>query len=131
MHWIVFMASLYMYYAPCFVLIEHSMFYETMSVLIDVFIILSYCLLSTLLVLTLTVRELRHQSFIASMSPQIHFGDEEDGHIGLPSWLHFICIMLLALLCWLSTLCVLLYIYICRYIIYIYIYIYIYQNTKL
>ena len=29
----------------------------------------------TLLVLTLTMRELRHWSFIASMSPQSHCGD--------------------------------------------------------
>ena len=40
MHWIVFMASLYMYYVPCFVLVEHSVFRETMSVLIKVFILL-------------------------------------------------------------------------------------------
>ena len=40
---------------------------------------------------------------IAGMSPLSHCGDEEDGIIGLSSWLHFICIQLLAL-CLLSTL---------------------------
>ena len=37
------------------------------------------------LVLTLTMRELRHWPSIAGMSPQSHCGDEEDGRIGLPS----------------------------------------------
>ena len=41
--------------------------------------------LSTLLVLTLAMRELRHWSPIAGMLPQSHCGDEEDGHIGLSS----------------------------------------------
>ena len=34
-HWIVFMTSLYMYYTPCFVLIEHSVCHEPISVLIN------------------------------------------------------------------------------------------------
>ena len=42
-------------------------------------------LLSTLLVLTLTMRELRHWPSIAGMSPQSHCGDEEDGRIELSS----------------------------------------------
>ena len=39
----------------------------------------------SLLVLTLTMRELRHWPSIAGMSPQSHCGDEEDGRIGLSS----------------------------------------------
>ena len=35
--------------------------------------------MSTLLVLALTMRELRHST--AGMSPQSHCGDEEDGHM--------------------------------------------------
>ena len=57
----------------------------------------------SLLVLTLTTRELRHWPSIASMSPQSHCGDEEDGCIILSSQRHCICIMLFAL-CMLSTL---------------------------
>ena len=53
----------------------------------------------------LTMRELRHWSSIAGLSPQNHCGDEEDGRIELSSWRHYICIMLFAL-CMLSTLCV-------------------------
>ena len=34
-HWIVFMTSLYMYYALCFVHIEHSVCHEPIFVLID------------------------------------------------------------------------------------------------
>ena len=41
--------------------------------------------LSTLLALTLAMRELRHWSSIAGMLPQSHCGDEEDGRIGLSS----------------------------------------------
>ena len=43
------------------------------------------CLLSTLLVLTLTMHELRLWLFIAGMSLQSHCGDEEDGRKGLYS----------------------------------------------
>ena len=43
------------------------------------------CLLSTLLVLTLTMRELHCWPSIAGMLAQSHCGDEEDGHIGLSS----------------------------------------------
>ena len=58
-----------------------------------------------MLVLTLTMRELRHWPSIAGMSPQSHCGHEEDGRTGLSSWRHYICIMLFDL-CMLSTLCV-------------------------
>ena len=85
-----------------FVLVEHSVCHGPISVLIDVFRLLAWCLLSTLLVLTLTMRELRHWPSIAGMLLQSHCGDEEYGRIGLSSWLHYICIMLLAL-CLLST----------------------------
>ena len=44
-----------------------------------------FSLLCTLLVLTLTMHELRHWPSIAGMSPQSHCGDEEDGRIGLSS----------------------------------------------
>ena len=44
-----------------------------------------YIYICTLLVLTLTMRELRHWPSIAGMSPQSHCGDEEDGRIGLSS----------------------------------------------
>ena len=73
--------------------------------LINIFTLLAQCLLGTLLVLILTMHELYHWPSIASMSPQSHCGDEEDGRIGLSSWRHYICIMLFAL-CMLSTLCV-------------------------
>ena len=64
-----------------------------------------FAFLSTLLVLALTMRELRHWPSIAGMSLQSHCGDEKDGNIGLSSWRHYICIMLFTL-CMLSTLCV-------------------------
>ena len=50
------------------------------------------CLLTTLLVLTLTMRELRHWPSIANMSLQSHWGDEEAGCSGLTSWQHYIYI---------------------------------------
>ena len=40
-HWIVFMASLYMYYALYFVVVEHSLCHELISVLINVFMLLA------------------------------------------------------------------------------------------
>ena len=52
------------------------------------FMLLAQCLLSTLLVLTLTMRELRHWPSIAGMSPQSHCGDEEDGRMGALDCLH-------------------------------------------
>ena len=64
-------------YAPCLVLVEHSVGSNTNNA---------------------------WTPQLASMSLQSHCGDEEDGSIGLSSWLHYICIMLLAL-CLLSTLC--------------------------
>ena len=88
-HWIVFMASLYMYNALCFVYIEHSVCHEPISVSINIYTPLAQCLLSTLLVLTLTMLELPHWPSIASMLPQRHCGDEEDGRIGLSSWRHY------------------------------------------
>ena len=75
------MTSLYMYYAPCFVLFEHCVCHEPISVLINVFMLLAWCLLSTLLVLALTLREPRHWPSIVGMSAQSHCGDEEDGRI--------------------------------------------------
>ena len=51
-------------------------------------------MLSTLLVLALTMRELRHWPSIAGISPQSHCGGEENGRIGLSLWLHFIYIYL-------------------------------------
>ena len=77
--------TLYLYYALCFMLVEHSVCHEPISVLINVFMLRASCLLSTLLVLTLTMHELRHCLSIAGMSPQSHCGDEEDGRIGLSS----------------------------------------------
>ena len=46
--------------------------------------LLALCLSSALLVLTLTMRKLRHWQSIAGMPPQSHCGDE-DGRIGLSS----------------------------------------------
>ena len=79
------MTSLYMYYAPFFVLVEHSVCHEPISVLNYVFTLLAQYLFSTLLVLTLSVRELRHWPSRAGVSPQSHCGDEVDGRIGLSS----------------------------------------------
>ena len=57
------------------------------------------CLLSTLLVLTRTMRELCQWPSVAGMSPQSHCGDEEDGHIGLSSFHDFTIYVLRSLLC--------------------------------
>ena len=38
MHWTVFMTSLYTYYALCFVHVEHSVYYEPISVLTSIYI---------------------------------------------------------------------------------------------
>ena len=46
--------------------------------------LLALCLFRTLLVLTVTMHELRHWPSIADMSPQSHCGDE-DGRTGLSS----------------------------------------------
>ena len=94
---------------------------EPISVLINLLTLLTQCLLSTLLVLTLTMHELRHWPFIAGMSPQSHCGNR-DGCIGLSSWFHYMCITLLALSL-LSTLCVMS--DFCFNLCFIYIYIYI------
>ena len=53
-------------------------------------LLLSLCLLSTLLVLTLPMHVLRHWQSIARMFSQSHCGDEEDELIGLSSWRHYI-----------------------------------------
>ena len=84
-HWLIFMASFYMYYDPCFALVEHSACHEPISVLNNVFTLLAYCLLSIVLVITLTMYELPHWPSIAGMLLQKHCGDEEDGRIGLSS----------------------------------------------
>ena len=104
----------YYYYAPCLVLVEHSVGSNTNNAWILPLASITYT------------------------SSQSHHGDE-DGRIGLSSWLHYVCIILLAL-CLLGTLChesisvlinlcecVCVYIYICVCIyVYIYIYMYIY-----
>ena len=77
--------TIYVYYVLCFMLVEDPVCHEPISVLINVFMLLAYCLLSTLLVLTLTMCELCHWPSIAGMLPQSHCGDEEDGRIGLSS----------------------------------------------
>ena len=76
---------IYIYYVLCFVLVEHSVCHKPIYVLINIFTLLALCLLSTLLVLTLTMHELRLWMFIAGMSPQSPCGDEEDGRKGLSS----------------------------------------------
>ena len=96
-HWMLVMTSLYMFYVLGFVPFEHSMCHKPIPVLINVFTLLAQCLLSTLLVLVLKMCELRHRLSIVGMLPQSHCGNEEDGRIGLSSWIHYICIMLLAL----------------------------------
>ena len=48
-----------MYYVPRFVFVEHSVCHEPISVLINVFTLLAWCLLSTLWVLALTMCEPR------------------------------------------------------------------------
>ena len=79
------MTLLYMYYALSILLVEHSVCHEPIFVLINVFTLLAKCLFSTVLVLTLTMHELRHWSPIAGRLPQSNCGDEEGGHIGLSS----------------------------------------------
>ena len=109
--------------------------------------LLALCFLSSLCFMKQCLFELMYLCSFPSacwalcLSTQSHCGAEEDGHIGLSSWLHFICITLLSLLCWLSTLCVMnfcfniyIYIYIYIYIItniYIYIYIYNFPNVTI
>ena len=104
-HWIVSMTSLYYYYDLSFEIVEHSVCHQAPFLLINVFTLLASCLLSTLLILTLTMCEFHHWSSIAVMLPQSHYRPEEHGRIGCSSWLHYICFMFLAL-CPLSTLCV-------------------------
>ena len=40
-HWIFFMTLLYMHYAPCYVLVKHSVCHEPITTLINVFTLLS------------------------------------------------------------------------------------------
>ena len=40
-HWLVLMLSLYMYYALCFVHVEHSVCHEPISILINIFTLLA------------------------------------------------------------------------------------------
>ena len=95
--------------------------------------LLALCFLSSLCFMKQCLFELMYLCsfpsayWALSLSTQSHCGDEEDGHIGLSSWLHFICITLLSLLCWLSTLCVMSFCF----NIYIYIYIYLYIITNI
>ena len=84
--------------ALCFVLVNFYMCHKPISVLIKIFTLLAWCLLNTLVILTLTMRELRHWPSISGMSPQSNCGDEEDRRIGLFSWLHCIYFALLYLL---------------------------------
>ena len=69
------MTSVYIYNAPCIVFFEQSVCHEPISVLINGFMLLAYCLLSTLLVVTLTMRELHHWPSIADMEPQRYSGE--------------------------------------------------------
>ena len=64
------------------------------------------------------------------LSPQSHCGDEEDGCIVLSSWLHYICITLLAL-CLLSILCAMNHEFFVLINVFIYIYIYIYIHIHI
>ena len=80
------MTSLYMYYNFSFALVERSVCHEpTIFVLINVFTLLAYCLLTTVLVLTLTMDVLYHLLSIANLMPQRHCDDEDYGRIGLSS----------------------------------------------
>ena len=106
----------YYYYAPCLVLVEHSVYSNTNNAWILPLASITYT------------------------SSQSHYGDE-DGCIGLSSWLHYVCIILLALfllgtlchesvsvlinLCVCVCVCVYIYMCVCIYV-YIYIYMYIY-----
>ena len=74
-HWIVFVTSLYIYNAPCIVLVEKSVCHEPISVLIIVFTLLAYCLLNSLLIVTLTLRDLDYWSSIAAIAPQRQYGE--------------------------------------------------------
>ena len=76
-------------YALCFVQVEHSVYHEPISVLINKFMPLAQCLLSTLFVLTLTTHELNHWPYTVGILPQSHCSDE-DRCTGLSSWSHYI-----------------------------------------
>ena len=76
------MISLYIYYPLSLVLFEHSVCHEQIFVLINVFMLLAWYLLTTLLVLTLTIHKLRHWPSTTGISPQSHCGDEYDEYDG-------------------------------------------------
>ena len=63
-----------MYYAPCLVLVEHSLCHEPISVLINVFMLFGWCLLSTLLVLGPTIHDIRHWPPTTAMMPLRRMG---------------------------------------------------------
>ena len=75
------------YFESKFSFLENTIWFlgKNNFVLINVFTLRAKCLLSTLLVLTLIMHELGHWSSIAGLSPQSHYGDEEDWHTGLSS----------------------------------------------
>ena len=80
MHWIVFMTSHYIYImllGSCFLSnLSFSAIWvsEPISVLINEFMLIAYCLLRTLLVVTLRMCELHDWPSIANMAPQKHSG---------------------------------------------------------
>ena len=78
MHRIVFMTSLYIHYTLSFVLNDHSVHDEPSFVLTHVFMHHAHCLLSSLLVLTLTMQKLHHWPSIISMLSQGLCGNEDD-----------------------------------------------------
>ena len=57
--------TIFIYYTSCFVLVDHSVCREPISILINAFTLLALCLLSTMLVLTLTMCQLHQSLFIA------------------------------------------------------------------
>ena len=50
-HWIVFITSLYMYYALCFVHVEHSVCHKAISVLIYIYIYFIYIFIFTICII--------------------------------------------------------------------------------
>ena len=72
------------------------------------FLLLAQCLLSTLLVLTLAMRELRHWPSIAGMSPKSHCGDEEDERI-----IVFMTLLYIYIYIYILYIIYIIYIYVC------------------
>ena len=79
----------HMYYAPCFVHVEHSVCHKPISVLVNIYICIQCTAEKVFKEKTRNTpclkNELRHWPSIAGMLPQNHCGDEEDGRIGLSS----------------------------------------------